>query len=63
MTQEGEGIPDQNLYKKFINQMFDRLRMDLATQIGDLENRSNRMESSYQGGIRITNTKNHGRHE
>ena len=36
MTQESEGMPDQKLYMNAMNQMFKRLRSDLATQIRDL---------------------------
>ena len=45
-----------------INQLFDKLRMNLATQIKDLIGRIDRMESNYQGGASTTNTRNHWRY-
>ena len=48
---------------KSINQMFERMRLDLANQIGDLAERIDKMESSYHGDASTTNTRNRGRHE
>ena len=62
MAKEGEEIPEQKLDMNSINQLFDRWRMDLATQIGDLAGRIDRMESNYQGGASTTNTRNHWRY-
>ena len=63
MAQEDEGMPDQKLYMKSINQMFERMRLDLANQIGDLAERIDKMESSYHADASTTNTRNRGRHE
>ena len=63
MAQEDEGMPDQKLYMKAINQMFERMRLDLANQIGDLADQIDKMESSYHGDASTTNTRNRGRHE
>ena len=63
MAQEDEGMPDQKLYMKAINQMFERMRLDLANQIRDLAYRIDKMESSYHEDASTTNTRNWGRHE
>ena len=59
MAKEGEEIPEQKLYMNSINQLFDRLRIDLATQIGDLADWIDKMKSNYQGGTSTSNTRNH----
>ena len=56
-------MPDQKLYMKAMNQMFERMRLDLANQIGDLADQIDKMESSYHGDASTTNTRSHGRHE
>ena len=48
---------------KAMNQMFERMRLDLANQIGDLADQIDKMESSYHGDASTTNTRNRGRHE
>ena len=63
MAQEDEGLLDQKLYMKAINQMFERIRLDLANQIGDLADRIDKMESSYHGDASTTNIRNRGRYE
>ena len=63
MAQEGEEITNQKLHMKAMNQMFKRLRMDLANQIRDLANRIDKMESCYHENANTTNTRNCGRYE
>ena len=61
--QEYEGMSDRKLYMKAMNQMFERMRLDLANQIGDLVDQIDKMESSYHKDASTTNTRNRGRHE
>ena len=63
MAQYSEGMSNPKLYIKAMTQMFERLRIDLRTQIGDLADRVDKMESSYYENSSINNTKNWGRHE
>ena len=63
MAEECEEMPNHKMYMKAINQMFERIRSDLATQIGDLADWIDKIGSSYHGDAGTTNTNNCGKHE